>query len=388
MGQKFVREDFREALNRQESAGLLRTERIYGKPDARRIRLPDGRICIDFSSNSYLGLQDRVRSATLRRFRRENHGTSSSGSRMVGGSRAIHAELERAIADFLGTESAAVFGSGFLCCFGVLSTLTTARDGILFDAGIHASLRTGIDHSRAAASPFAHADPADLRGNIRASRAPGRTFIVTDGLFSMSGDFAPVDQLAEIARSFGAWLIVDDAHGIGSVGSEGRGTIERFGLRVFPRLILIGTLSKTLASFGGFVAGSASVIQYLKARSREFIYTTAAPPFQMIAAIEALKIVRSPRGRALRDKLSDHIALVSDSLARKSISSPIVPIPVQGGSRSVLAAAERLGQGGCFAVGMRYPTVPRGQEMIRVSLSAAHTSADVRRLLRALRAIA
>ena len=223
----------------------------------------------------------------------------------------------------------------------------------------------------------------DLRRKLAARDIRGRRFIVTDGLYSMGGDFAPLDTLAELADRHGAWLIVDDAHGIGAIGASGRGTYERFGRAPEARHILIGTLSKTLASYGGFVAASSAVIRYIKARSKAFIYTTAAPPFQILAAEEALAIVRSRTGAELREKLQSNIRLLVRLLKRRPVSQ-IVPVPIAGGSSAVLEAAQSLWSAGCFAPGMRYPTVPRGQEMIRISLSAAHRPSDIRRLAAAL----
>lgn len=303
---------------------------------------------------------------------------------MVSGTHLSHRSLEKSLADFTGAEDAAVFGSGFLCCAGVVSTLTGSRDLILFDERIHASLRTGILLSTAEKSPYRHSDMNDLEHQLALARPRGRTFLVTDGLFSMDGDFAELDRLISLSEKYRAWLIVDDAHGIGAVGRMGRGTFEKFGRRPGPRHILVGTLSKTLASYGGFVAAESSVIRYVKARSKEFIYTTAAPPFQVIAAREALAVVRSARGLALRRKLRDHIKSLGRALGRK-LESQIVSVPVPGGPGAVLAAARKLWDAGCFAVGMRYPTVPRGREMIRISLSAAHTAGDIKQLSKALR---
>ncbi len=377
---------FEAALKRQDAAGLLRTERAVEKSAARRVVLADGRLAVDFSSNSYLGLQETVRTRTIRRFLNEHHLTSASSSRVVSGARAMHHRLEGDLARFLRTPSAAVFGSGYLCCAGVIATLAGSRDLLIHDERIHASLRAGMSMSKAKSCSYAHADPADLRRVLKSCRVAGRIFIVTDGLFSMDGDFAPLPELAGIAARHGAWLIVDDAHGIAAVGPGGRGSFEKFGLVPSGRHILIGTLSKTFASYGGFVAASAAVIRYIKARSREFIYTTAAPAFQIIAAQEALSIVKSSRGAALRRRLASNMKRLGKGLGR-TIVSPIVSIPVPGGPAGVLAAARSLQDQGCYAVGMRYPTVPRGREMIRISLSAAHTEQDIRHLVRAIHSL-
>lgn len=380
----FQRSDsFESGLNRQLAAGLLRVEQVVEKPDASRIRLSTGRVCIDFSSNSYLGLHGVVGKRSARRFLKEGHQTTAGSSRMVSGTRDLHRSLESDLADFVRSEDAAVYGSGFLCCAGVVATLTGSRDRILFDEKIHASLRAGTALSTAEKISYRHADLGDLKSKLSGSPARGRTWILTDGLFSMDGDFAPLDGLADMADRRGAWLIVDDAHGIGAVGRSGRGTFERFGRTPGGRLVLIGTLSKTLASYGGFVAADSSVIRFIKARSKEFIYTTASPPFQVIAAQEALSIVRSGEGRRLRRKLESNVRALGRAVKRK-LNSPIVPIPISGGPDAVVSAARTLWDQGCFAVGMRYPTVPRGHEMIRVSLSAAHTDRDIKRLAAAL----
>ena len=357
----------------------MRVERLVEKPDARRLKLSDGRLCVDFSSNSYLGLQDEVGIRAARLFLKKKFPSSAGSSRMVSGTHILHRRLESELAGWLGAEDAAVFGSGYLCCFGVISALTGSRDRILFDEKIHASLRTGIHHSESASESFKHADVSDLKRKLAAGRPRGGTFIVTDGLFSMDGDFAPLAAMDKLAERHNAWLIVDDAHAIGGVGRQGKGTFEISGLKLARRHILIGTLSKTFASYGGFVASEKSVVGFVKARSKEFIYTTAAPPFQMLAAMEALSIVRSKKGAALRRTLDRNIRLLGQLLGR-NLSSPIVRVPVSGGPEAVVAAGRKLWDEGCYAVGMRYPTVPRGQEMIRISISAAHMPGDIRHL--------
>lgn len=378
---------FAESLRRHDSAGLLRVEQVVEKPDARRIRLADGRQCVDFSSNSYLGLQERILSRVVRRFVREGCLTGTASSRMVSGTSKLHRNLEEALASFVGAQDSAVFGSGFLCCAGVIGVLAGSRDIILFDEKIHASLRAGIILSGAASIVFKHADMDDLKNKLNEVPArPGQIFVVTDGLFSMDGDFAPLDRMALLTSQTGAWLIVDDAHGIGAVGARGRGTFGKFRIRPAERIVLLGTLSKTLASHGGFVAADRTIIRYVKARAREFIYTTAAPPFQIIAALEALSAVRSAEGGELRRKLIQNMRTLAKILRRK-IDSPIVSIPVPGGPSGVIRAAHALWDAGCFAVGMRYPTVPRGREMIRVSLSAAHRESDIKHLARGLAAL-
>lgn len=364
----------------------MRVERVIGKRDARRIRLPSGLRCVDFSSNSYLGLHETLTARAVRKFLRESRLTSAGSSRMVSGTHPSHRRLESSLARFLGTEEAAVFGSGFLCCAGVIEAVTGSRDMILFDERIHASLRTGISLSTATSIPYRHADAADLETKLRTEKPAGRCVIVTDGLFSMDGDFAPLDKITKLANRHSALLIVDDAHGIGAVGRSGRGTFEKFGLRPGRSHILIGTLSKTFASFGGFVAAAGPVVRYIKSRSKEFIYTTAAPPFQIAVAEIALDVVRSKHGKRLREKLNQNMRRLSDHLGRP-IESPIVRVPVSGGPVAVLRAARKLWKAGCFAIGMRYPTVPRGQEMIRISLSAAHTRWDIAKLVDALKRI-
>ncbi|MBI4178306.1 pyridoxal phosphate-dependent aminotransferase family protein [bacterium] len=378
---------FEESLRRHESAGLLRVEEVIDKPDARRARLAGGRICVDFSSNSYLGLHERVASRAIRKFPRAGSLTSAGSSRMVSGTRPLHRQFEESLADFLGAESSAVFGSGFLSCASTVSTLAGPRDRILYDEKCHASLRAGVQMSGAVSLAYRHASTDDLEEKLRKPRAHGRTYILTDGLFSMDGDFAPLDRISALGGKYGACLIVDDAHGIGVVGSAGRGSFEKFGIRPGPGKILLGTLSKAFASYGGFVAATRAVIRYLKARSREFIYTTGAPPFQIVAASVALAVIRSREGQRLREKLRRNAAELGRALGRP-VNSPIISIRIPGGSAAVLAAARALREKGVLAFGIRYPTVPRGEEMIRVSLSAAHTPADIRHLAVALKPLA
>lgn len=369
---------YADALEKQREAGLLREDRPARKPDARTIDI-DGRRLIDFSSNSYLGLNFRLRERVARVFQELGLPSSTGSSRMVSGTWPLHLEFERALADFLGMESAALFGAGFLGCAGTIAALASSRDMIFFDAACHASLREGIRMSQAHAEEYAHADADDLEKKLAAVNVPGRRFIVTDGLFSMDGDFAPLDRIVPLAERFDAMLIVDDAHALGALGESGRGTFERFGMKPAPNHVVLGTLSKTFGSFGGFVAAQETVIRYIKARSRLFIYTTSLPPFQVLAAKLALEIITSGDGAKLRKRLAENVSCLASALNR-TFDSPIVPIPIAGGPDAVMRAADHLRERGLFAVGMRYPTVPRGRDMIRVSLSAAHTADDIAKL--------
>ena len=361
----------------------------------RRRRTPaeDGRV--NFCSNDYLGLARDPAVAAAMAEAAQRCGAGSGASHLVSGHGAEHEALERELAEFTGRARALVFSTGYMANLGVLAALADKRDLLLADELNHASL---IDAARSVRSPrnhwYAHGDAAAARAlldmHATATDADGAAeagaFIITDGVFSMDGDLAPLPELAGAAQAHGAWLVVDDAHGIGVVGATGGGCCERFGLGAREVPVLVGTFGKALGSFGAFVAGDDDVIELLVQRARSYIYTTALPPAVAAATRRALRIVREEPWR--REALHARIAQFRDGAARRGLAvmpsaTPIQPL-VLGSESAALAASARLADAGYRVTAIRPPTVPAGTARLRITLSAAHTPQQVEGLLAAL----
>ncbi len=360
----------------------------------RRRRTPaeDGRI--NFCSNDYLGLARDPAVAAAMAEAAQRHGAGSGASHLVSGHGAEHEALEQELAEFTGRARAVVFSTGYMANLGVLAAFADKRALLLADALNHASL---IDATRLVRSQrnlwYPHADAAAARALLDA-HAPaaaaegGGAFLVTDGVFSMDGDLAPLPALAAAARAHEAWLVVDDAHGIGVVGADGGGCCEHFGLDAQAVPVLIGTFGKALGTFGAFVAGDEDVIELLIQRARSYIYTTALPPAVAAATRRALRIVREEPWR--REALQARIAQFREGAARRGLAvmpstTPIQPL-VLGGEATALTASGRLAEAGYRVTAIRPPTVPAGTARLRITLSAAHTPQQVEGLLAALEA--
>jgi len=356
----------------------------------RRRRTPaeDGRV--NFCSNDYLGLARDPAVAAAMAEAAQRYGAGSGASHLVSGHGAEHEALERELAEFTGRARALVFSTGYMANLGVLAAFAGRDDLLLADELNHASL---IDAARLVRSPhnlrYPHGDAAAARALLEAQAEAGRgAFLITDGVFSMDGDLAPLPALAAAAQTHGAWLVVDDAHGIGVVGATGGGCCEHFGLDAQAVPVLIGTFGKALGTFGAFVAGDDDVIELLIQRARTYIYTTALPPPVAAATRRALRIVREEPWR--RAALQDRIAQFRDGAARRGLavmpsSTPIQPL-VLGSETAALAASHRLAEAGYRVAAIRPPTVPAGTARLRITLSAAHSPQQVESLLAALEA--
>ncbi len=355
----------------------------------RRRRTPaeDGRV--NFCSNDYLGLARDPAVAAAMAEAAQRHGAGSGASHLVSGHGAEHEMLEQELAEFTGRARALVFSTGYMANLGVLAAFAGRTDLLLADELNHASL---IDAARLVRSPrnhwYAHGDAAAARALLDAQAAEAGAFIVTDGVFSMDGDLAPLPELAAAAQAHQAWLVVDDAHGLGVVGANGRGCCEHFGLDARAVPVLIGTFGKALGTFGAFVAGDDDVIELLIQRARTYIYTTALPPPVAAATRRALRIVREEPWR--RAALQDRIAQFRDGAARRGLavmpsSTPIQPL-VLGSETAALTASHRLAEAGYRVTAIRPPTVPAGTARLRITLSAAHTPQQVEGLLASLEA--
>ena len=348
-----------------------------------------GRRLIMLGSNNYLGLTNdpRVKEAAIEAIRR--YGTGSAGSRFLNGTLDIHVRLEDRLAEFMRQEAAVTFATGFQVNLGAISCLVGKGDTVYLDKQDHACIIDGARLSFGDVRKFRHNDPADLRRQMRQDIGARGRFIVVDGVFSMEGDIAPLPEILAAAREFGAGLMVDDAHGIGVLGSTGRGTSEHFGLEDDVDLIM-GTFSKSMASVGGFIAGSAVVIHYIKHRARTMIFSAAPPPASVAAALETLDIMeREPERRARLWKNTRFFleGLRSLGLDTGNSETPVVPIVV-GEDSAALAMVQRLHEAGVFVNCVLSPATPPGRALIRTSLMATHTTDQLSRALEAIERVA
>jgi 8-amino-7-oxononanoate synthase len=348
----------------------------------------DGQSLLSFCSNDYLGLANDARVRAVFQQAAEQYGVGSGASHLITGHMRPHHALEEELAAWVGAERALLFSTGYMANLGVVSALTGRGDHLFEDKLNHASLIDAARLSGAEVHRYRHGDIARLAEMLAATS--GEKLILTDGVFSMDGDEAGVSELAELSRKHGAWLLVDDAHGLGVHGPQGAGTLARHGLKPRAPIILMGTLGKALGTFGAFVAGNAEMIEMLIQRARSYIYTTALPPAVAEATRASVRIAREEEGR--RDTLRRYITTLRAGAARLGLNMPDSATPIQplilGDDRAALAASAALREQGILVPAIRPPTVPEGQSRLRVSLSAAHTDADIGRLLAALAKIA
>jgi 8-amino-7-oxononanoate synthase len=370
------------SLRALEGEGLHRRVRTAAGPGPRTTL--DGRPVLSFASNDYLGLASDPRLAEAGAGAAAEEGAGAGAARLMTGSRPSHDALERAAAALKGTEAALLFGSGYACNVSILPALAGEGDLLVSDRLNHASLVDGCRLSGAEVAVVPHGDAAAAR---EALRRPGfrRRILVTEGLFSMEGRAAPLAALREAARETGALLVVDDAHGCGVLGPTGRGTAEEAGLEPGPDLLEVGTLGKAFGAYGAFVAWTSAGIDLLRHRARGFVYSTALPPAVAAMALEGMRIAAAePERRARARSLARRLRASLGGPAGGDPGSPIVPI-LLGDAAAAMRAAERLLERGLWVPAVRPPTVPPGTSRLRVSLSAAHSEADVDALAAALR---
>jgi 8-amino-7-oxononanoate synthase len=342
----------------------------------------DGKRLISFSCNDYLGLSHHhvVRAAAAEAAL--NYGAGAAASRLVTGDHPLLGDLEKRLARLKGTEAACVFGSGYLANTGTIPTLVGPGDVVFVDALAHACIWSGAQLSGARIVKFAHNDVEDLARLLKAERPQARHAVVaTDGVFSMDGDIAPLDRLSALCAEHDAWLLSDDAHGVG-VLARGRGSAALFPNTDIP--LQMGTLSKALGSYGGYVCGSQAVIDLLKTRARTLVYATGLPPASAAAALAALDIIKAEP--ELTERPLAKARLFTRHLGLPDAQSPIVPV-IMGGADTALAASAALEARGFLVVAIRPPTVPEGAARLRVAFSAQHDDADVIRLADAVAAL-
>jgi 8-amino-7-oxononanoate synthase len=373
-----------EATLAQLAHAQLRRTRATVEHGAGAALVADGERLVDFSSNDYLGLARHPQTSAAMAACALRCGAGSGASHLVSGHGPEHARLEEELAAFTGRERALVFSTGYMANLAVMTTLAARGEQLLLDRLSHASLIDGARLSDAQLRRYAHADACEARRLCSGGRRTA--LIATDGLFSMDGDLAPLPELAQLAREAQAWLVVDDAHGLGVLGERGRGTLEHFGLGAEEVPVLIGTLGKALGSFGAFVAGSATLIEFLLQKARPYIYTTALPQPVAAATRAALALLGHDdtprlRVRALTARFRSRAQAAGVPLGASV--TPIQPI-VLGEAERALAAQRALRAAGFWVIAIRPPTVPEGSARLRVTLSAAHTEGEVDALVEAL----
>ncbi|GFO61582.1 8-amino-7-oxononanoate synthase [Geomonas silvestris] len=371
-------QSFAEELEQLRAQGLYRSMRVIQGAMGSRVEL-DGRPVLLLCSNNYLGLADHpelkraaVQGAEL--------GTGSGASRLVSGTMELHQRLEARLARFKGTERALLFNSGYAANTGIISALVGRGDAIFSDRLNHASIVDGALLSRANLHRYPHLDFDALEKLLQEKGGKGRRLIVTDGVFSMDGDIAPLDRLVGLARRYDALLMVDDAHGCGVLGATGRGCAELFGVQKGID-IQMGTLGKGFGSFGAYAAASGEICEYLVNTSRSFIFSTSLPPAVLAASLAAVDLVDSPEGARLRERLSSNTALFKKRLADAGFDTmgsetQIVPVFV-GPAETTMEFSRALLERGIFVQGIRPPTVPAGSCRLRCTVMATHEAADL-----------
>ncbi len=371
----------------QQTLGSLQATGLYRRRRVRATPLGPGNVnaIVDFSSNDYLGLAGDLRLLEAGAQASLRYGSGSGGSALVGGYTEAHFELEQEIAKFFRYPAALLFSSGYLGNLGAITALVRRHDAVFMDRACHASLVDGAILSRARLYRYPHLDLNRLEALLQASRAP-RKWVLTDGVFSMDGDIAPVPALAQLCRRHDAWLVVDDAHGLGVLGVHGGGVREHFGFDHTDVPVLIGTGGKALGVMGGFVAGSQSLVDMLIQTARTYIYDTALAPGVVSALRASLRLVPTETSR--RDHLHELISYLRTRLAPLGVRLSASPTPIQpvivGDVGVLMEVARKLRGNGCQVPAIRPPTVPSGSARLRISLTAAHRREHVDHLVAAL----
>lgn len=379
--------ELQNELDARATQGLLRRRRILENAQGVRITV-DAHNYLSFCSNDYLGLANHPQLTAALQQGAQQFGVGSGASHLVSGHFRAHQELEQALAEFIGKPAALSFSTGYMANLGAVQALVNRGDTVFADKLNHASLNDAMLLSRAEVKRYRHNDVAQL-GELLAQTKSGRKLIVTDAVFSMDGDIAPVPELLALCEQHDAWLLVDDAHGFGVLGEQGRGVMSHFKL-ASPRIIYMATLGKAAGVSGAFVAAETVVIDTLLQNARSYIYTTASPPALSVALLASLKILREENNR--RERLRQLIIQLRDGLSGlpwtlMQSTTPIQPLVV-GTNEAVLALSKALRAQGIWVPAIRPPTVPQGTARLRITLSAAHDAADVAKLIEALHELA
>jgi 8-amino-7-oxononanoate synthase len=374
-----------EEIERQHLRRRRATVEAHPEKGSHTQVIVDGRRLVDFSSNDYLGLAAHPALAAAMAECATRCGAGSGASHLISGHGREHAALEEELAAFIGRRRALLFSTGYMANLGVVTALAGRGESVLLDRLSHASLIDAGLLSGARFRRYPHCDAAAAR-RLLAESTPQTTVLATDGVFSMDGDIAPLAALSDAARAHGAWLVVDDAHGIGVLGAHGRGALEVAGLDCEAVPVLVGTLGKAFGSFGAFIAGSEDLIELLIQRARSYIYTTALPQPVAAATRAALRIAREEtwrRERVLALTARFRAAARQAGVPLADSVTPIQPIPL-GSAQAALAAQHVLREAGFWVVAIRSPTVPAGAERLRITLTAGHQESQVDTLVEAL----
>ncbi|WP_207879883.1 8-amino-7-oxononanoate synthase [Pseudomonas sp. 32_A] len=375
--------DLAARLAERRAADLYRQRPLLQSPQGPEV-VVDGQRLLAFCSNDYLGLANHPEVIAAWQAGAERWGVGGGASHLVIGHSTPHHQVEEALAELTGRPRALLFSTGYMANLGAITALVGQGDTVLQDRLNHASLLDGGLLSGARFNRYLHNDPASLASRL--DKAVGNTLVVTDGVFSMDGDLADLPALADVARARGAWLMVDDAHGLGTLGTQGGGIVEHFGLGVEDVPVLIGTLGKACGTAGAFVAGSEELIEALVQFARPYIYTTSQPPALACATLKSLELLRRETWR--REHLAALIRQFREGAQQIGLELMDSPTPIQpiviGDSTQALRLSRMLRERGLLVTAIRPPTVPAGSARLRVTLSAAHSKAQVQLLLNAL----
>ena len=383
----FDTSELSEALAELRRAGLYKHERELTTAQGARIETADGP-ALNFCANNYLGLADHPQVLEAASEALQHWGFGMSSVRFICGTQTLHRRLEDEIAGFLGTQAAILFPSCFDANGGVFEVLLDEADVVISDELNHASLIDGIRLCRAARLRYRNGDIDDLRTKLESTRGARRRLIVTDGVFSMDGSYAPLPQICSLAEQFNAIVLVDDSHAVGFIGPGGRGTPELFGVQ--DRVdVLTGTLGKALGgASGGYVAGPSDLIDLLRQRARPYLFSNSVAPAVVAGSLAALRIAASTPAPRERLAVSAEVfrgLMESEGFTLLPGRHPIVPVMFSGedGARTATDIADAMLRDGVYVIAFSYPVVPRGQARIRVQLSAAHTEQDITRCVEA-----
>jgi len=374
-------------LDERAAQGLLRRRRTLATPQGVHIAV-DGKPYLSFCSNDYLGLANHPKLIEALQQGAQNFGVGSGASHLVSGHFDAHHELEQTLAQFVGKPAALSFSTGYMANLGAVQALVGRGDTVFADKLNHASLNDAMQLSRAEVKRYRHNDVAHL-AEMLAQTKSGRKLIITDAVFSMDGDIAPVSELLALCEQNDAWLLIDDAHGFGVLGEGGRGAMSHFKLNS-PRIIYMATLGKAAGVAGAFVAAEQVVIDTLLQAARSYIYTTASPPALSVAVLASLKLIREEDWR--RERLQQLITQLRAGMRNlpwqlMESSTPVQPLMV-GSNEAALSLSEGLRERGIWVPAIRPPTVPQGTARLRITLSAAHEQKDVDELIGTLHELA
>jgi 8-amino-7-oxononanoate synthase len=376
--------DLSVTLQARRADNLYRRRQVLDGPQGVEVRIED-RSYLSFCSNDYLGLANHPEVVAAFHRGLDEYGAGSGAAHLISGHSRAHHALEEELADYVGRPRALLFSTGYMANLGVVSALVGHGDRVFEDQANHASLLDGARLSGARLIRYRHGECAALEQRL-ADAPTGEFLVATDGVFSMDGDLAPLPGLAELATAHEAWLLVDDAHGLGVIGPGGRGTAAHYGLGSAQVPILMGTLGKAFGTFGAFVAGSEALVETLIQEARTYIYTTAPPPAVAEATCAALRLVREQDWR--REQLQALVRRFREGAAQLGLELTDSPTPIQplmvGEAAAALRLSEALRTRGILISAIRPPTVPPGSARLRITFSAAHSEVQVDRLLDAL----